>query len=186
MLRKIQTLNKTYFINWTPSEVCYFLQLKSIRAEQLIQLNKQHTHKLVRQFFLLACQASLNLERESREAVLLRTYAKAIKQISTDYENLFRRTEVSAKMNQAELEIDTDTSICSIDRLQARLFYLITQYSLQPCTHLAGHIVNQLTSLCRHPHIELMPAQQYIYSQSINYWRSRLINNTTSANNKIH
>ena len=70
----------------------------------------------------------------------------------------------------------------SIDRLQARLFYLITQYSLHPCKHLAAHIVNQLTNLCQHPHIELLPAQHYIYSQSINLWRSRLLNDCDVQN----
>ena len=89
---------------------------------------------------------------------------------------------MTEKMNQVEQEIDI--SINSIDRLQARLFYLITQYSLHPCTHIAGHIVKQLTSLCQHPHIELLPAQHYIYSQSINYWRSRLVHNRIPISNQ--
>jgi len=72
----------------------------------------------------------------------------------------------------------------NIDRLQARLFYLITQYSVNPCTHIAGHIVKQLTCLCQHPHIDLMPAQHYIYSNSLNYWRSRLINNGIPADKR--
>ena len=70
---------------------------------------------------------------------------------------------------------DASSSVETIDRLQARLFYLMTQYSVHPCQHLAGHIVDQLNCLCRHPHIELLPTQRYIYSQSLNYWRSRVV-----------
>lgn len=81
-------------------------------------------------------------------------------------------------MSEDSNEIAEDSAINTIDRLQARLFYLITQYSLHPCTHLAGHIVESLTKLCQHQHIELLPAQHYIYSQSINYWRSCLIKST--------
>lgn len=72
----------------------------------------------------------------------------------------------------------------NIDRLQARLFYLMTQYSVNPSTHIAGHIVKQLTCLCMHPHIDLMPAQHYIYSNALNYWRSRLINNCIPADKR--
>ena len=86
---------------------------------------------------------------------------------------------MSEEMNETRPE--NDITINSIDRLQARLFYLITQYSLHPCTHLAAHIVKQLTNLCQHPHIDLMPAQHYIYSNSLNYWRSRIIHNRIPA-----
>ena len=180
MLRKIETIRKTYLVNWLAYDVCHFLQEKSIKAEQLIQADKNKTNKLIRQLFLLACQASLSSGVvENKESVLLSNYAKSIKQISEDYQILFRRSAVSEKTGRAKQ--DSDSMTCSIDRLQARLFYLITQYSLHPCTHIAANIVEQLSCLCRHPHIELLPAQHYIFSQSINYWRSRLLQNAMPA-----
>lgn len=84
-------------------------------------------------------------------------------------------------------EKETATSIDTIDHQQARLFYLITQYSLHPCIHIAERVVQQLTNLCRHPNIELLPAQHYIYCQSINYWRSRLVKDESErSKNKLH
>jgi hypothetical protein len=177
MLRKIITLDKAYVVNWTPDDVCLLLKSKSITADSLIQSNKLNTNKLVRELFLLACRASLS---SSDKATTLSNYAKAIKQISNDYEGLFRRrvmTEVTT-MTENKKEISEDSAINTIDRLQARLFYLTTQYSVHPCIHIANHIVELLTSLCKHPNIELLPAQHYIYSQSINYWRSCLVKNS--------
>ncbi len=175
MARKLQTLNRTYFIKWTPADVCYLFELKSIKAEQLIQLDELRTRSLIRELYLLACKASLNsINKSTKESSLLSSYAKRIKQISDDYKKLFGRNDVSENVSQIE-QINEPT--INIDRLQARLFYLITQYSMHPCVHLAEHIVKQLTILCQHPHIELMPAQHYIYCQSINYWRSKLLQN---------
>ena len=120
---------------------------------------------------------------------MLINYAKQIKEISNDYDALFRRKNMSeavplCKQNDEEAE---EPAINNIDRLQARLFYLTTQFSVHPCTHVAGHIVESLTQLCKHPHIELLPAQHYIYSQSLNYWRSRLINAPkTKSKEKYH
>ena len=180
MLRKIIALDKTYYVNWTANDVSKLLELNSVRASDLIQSSKSKTKKLVKELFLLACKASLNSKDiNNRESVVLASYANSIRQISNEYENIFRRTVVSEEMNETRPE--NDITINSIDRLQARLFYLITQYSLHPCTHLAAHIVKQLTNLCQHPHIDLMPAQHYIYSNSLNYWRSRIIHNRIPA-----
>jgi hypothetical protein len=179
MLRKFIAINKTYYVNWAPDDVCFLLRFKSIKAEQLIQASKPITNKLIREFYLLACRASLNsAEIQNKKALMLSNYAKAIKQVSNDYEILFRRSSMTKTVNVTTEE----STVNSIDRLQARLFYLITQYSVHPCTHIADHIVKQLTNLCQHPHIELMPAQHYIYSLSINYWRSRLVNNCIPIN----
>jgi hypothetical protein len=180
MLRKILTLNKAYFVEWTPNDVCHLLSKYAITAGELVQSNKGHTKRLIKDFFLLACRASLSSsENDIKKATTLRHYAKAINQISNDYEYLFRRQDMSETVVEAEKQTETNenASINNIDRMQARLFYLTTQFSIHPCTHLAGHIVELLTSLCKHPHIELLPAQHYIYSQSLNYWRSRLVNN---------
>lgn len=178
MLRKIKTLDKAYFVRWTPDDVCSLFKNKSITADDLIQSNKLNTNKLIRELYLLACRASLgSSDIENKKAVTLSNYAKAIKQISNDYEHLFGRRPMTETAIMSESRNDTvdESAINTIDRLQARLFYLITQYSVHPCTHLAGHVVELLTNLCQHPHIELLPAQHYIYSQSLNYWRSRLV-----------
>jgi DNA helicase IV len=180
MLRKIITLNKAYMVEWTPEDVCNLLSKNAIRADKLVQSNKHSTNKLIKDFFLLACRASLcSAKKAEAKANLLRNYAKSIKQISNDYDDLFRRQHMTEAVTESDTKIESseDSSINNIDRMQARLFYLTTQFSVHPCTHLAGHIVELLTSLCKHPHIELLPAQHYIYSQSLNYWRSRLIKN---------
>ncbi|MEO1925650.1 MAG: hypothetical protein ABGY08_06650, partial [Gammaproteobacteria bacterium] len=74
----------------------------------------------------------------------------------------------AATLSESNSEVAEDSAINTIDRLQARLFYLMKQYTMNPCIHLAGHIVELLRNLCQHPHIELLPAQHYIYSQSLN------------------
>jgi nitric oxide reductase large subunit len=183
MLKKIITLNKAYLVNWTPKDVCYLLKDKSITAGELIQSNKLNTNKLIRELYLLACRASLS-STENEKAATLTNYAKAITQISSDYENLFGRKSMTQSVTSSKSTNDAkdDSVIINIDRLQARLYYLMTQYSVHPCTHIAAHIVEILTRLCQHPHIELIPAQHYIYSQSLNYWRSRLMSNSSVKN----
>lgn len=184
-MRKIIALNKTYFVEWNPNEVCDLLRNNAITADKLVQSNKYSTNKLIRDFFLLACRASLSSSgNEGNKAIILSNYAKAIKQISNDYEHLFGRREMTETVSELDNKTDEveDSAINNIDRMQARLFYLTTQFSVHPCTQLASHIVDLLTSLCKHPHIELLPAQRYIYSQSLNYWRSRLIKNPQHNN----
>jgi hypothetical protein len=158
------------------------LEKQSITADKLVQTNRIKTNKLIRDLYLLACRASFSSsEIENKKAVILSNYARAIKQISNDYDNLFgrRRSMTEAvTLSESNSEVAEDSAINTIDRLQARLFYLMTQYTVNPCIHLAGHIVELLTNLCQHPHIELLPAQHYIYSQSLNYWRSQLISNS--------
>lgn len=186
MLRKIIALNKTYYVNWTSNDVCKLIESKAIKPNVLIQANKINTNKLIRELFLLACGAALSsMEKDNKESVLLRFYAKSIRKISKDYEDLFRRNSVNENKEQViheEVTILKEEEPTSLDRLQARIFYLITQYSQRPCTHLAANIVEELNTVCQHPHIELLPAQQYIYSQSINYWRSKLINCSEPTN----
>jgi len=178
MQRTLYTLNKTYYVDWTPDDVCMVLNENDITANDLIQSSKFNTKKIVKEFYLLACRASLKPTiTDLINSRLLNRFAKEIKEISNGYENLFWSSLMSNSIQQYEEEPTKN-----IDRLQARLFYLVTQYSVNPCTHIAGHIVKQLTYLCQHPHISLMPAQHYIYSNSLNYWRSRLVNNCIPAN----
>jgi len=47
MLRKIKTLDKAYFVNWTPEDVCSLLKTRSITASSLVQSNKINTNKLI-------------------------------------------------------------------------------------------------------------------------------------------
>ena len=188
MQKKITALNKTYKVEWTPDAVCKLLKSNFITANTLVQFNKINTNKLIRELFLLACKASLNSSDNNYEkANLLSNYAKNIRKISDDYEKLFRRSGMkeTVPIDRHDNERTEDSVIENIDRMQARLFYLTTQFSIHPCTHLAGQIVELLNHLCRHPHIEMLPAQRYIYSQSLNYWRSRLITNSKLGNQKV-
>ncbi len=63
----------------------------------------------------------------------------------------------------------------SYDQLQARLFLLISQYSVTPNSTIAGQVVDYLTRLCRHPHISLFPDQGESYARMINFWRARYL-----------
>ncbi len=169
-------------MKWTPDDVCDLINKNTISANDLIQSNKLNTKKLVKEFYLLACRASLKTSMTDHfNAILLNRYARAMKLICSEYERLFWSNSMS-NTNQQPVEESTNNNI---DKLQARLFYLITQYSENPCAHIAGHIVKLLTSLCQHPHIELMPAQHYIYSNSVNYWRSRLNVSCVSVSKKV-
>lgn len=178
MLRKLSTLSKSYYVNWTPDEVYEVLVTFSIPAETLIQCDRYKTKKLIREFYLLACRASLNsIKNRDEKTMLLTNYAKQLKEISNDYDVIFGR-KIMSEVNPLteEQNSDEDVSVINnIDRMQARLYYLITQFTVHPCKHIAGKIVELLTMLCKHPNIELLPAQHYIYSQSLNYWRSRLV-----------
>jgi hypothetical protein len=96
MLKHIRVKNNLCIINWTPNEVCELLTYNAIKAEQLIQENKTSTRKLIRDLYLLACQASLkNPLIKSKEARVLRTYAKTIKETSEYYDNLFDLGEMT-------------------------------------------------------------------------------------------
>ena len=174
MQKTLYTLKKTYLVNWKADAVCQLLQVNDISAEDLIQSSRWHTRKLIKEFYLLACDACLDQAgKPSQHSSLLCRYAKRLNQLSREYENLFRRNAVTEINKQVQ---DSSNTNNTLDRLQARLFYLLTQYSVHPCRHIAANIVNQLNTLCEHPHIELVPAQRYIYCQSINYWRSQLVN----------
>ena len=80
-----------------------------------------------------------------------------------------------------------ETKTITLDQLQARLVYFMNQYSLHPCRQVAKHIVSVLTHLCQHPHIELIPVQQQVYSRSLNLWRSRMLpDNQSGRSRKVH
>ena len=170
MIKKITLSGEIINVNWTPDSICNLFKEKSVSFTELLQSNKSSTNKFIRDLYILACIASLETSGESKEkANLLNRYARNIKRISNDYEKLFRREDMNEECEDAMLN--------NIDRMQARLFYLTTQFTVHPCTNIAGSIVELLNKLCRHPQIELLPAQRYIYSQSLNYWRSKLIRN---------
>lgn len=96
MLKHIRVNNYPCQIKWSPDEVCDLFIHKSISADQLIQENKTSTHKLIRDLYLLACQAALsNPMKKSKEAEILRTYAQSIKETSEIYDNLFNLGEWS-------------------------------------------------------------------------------------------
>lgn len=62
----------------------------------------------------------------------------------------------------------------TLDKLQAGLFLLVTQYTCTPSSALASAIVERLTQLCNHPFIELMPDQKQVFARLLNLWRTRL------------
>jgi len=80
----------------------------------------------------------------------------------------------------AEEEIDN----VSLDRLQASLFYLMTQYSNHHCPMIAKAIVNHINYVYRHPHSDLLPEQKKMFAKLIDYWQSRLPINKTVQRKK--
>jgi hypothetical protein len=66
---------------------------------------------------------------------------------------------------------DAGGAIPSIDALQAGLFCLMTRYAAAPSVAAAGAVVEQLTALCRHPQLALLPIQSHAYGRLLNEWR---------------
>jgi hypothetical protein len=62
----------------------------------------------------------------------------------------------------------------SLDVLQAGLVYLMTRYAAGPSPAIAAAVVDQLTALCRHPQILLLPVQEKTYAMLLREWRCRL------------
>ena len=62
----------------------------------------------------------------------------------------------------------------SLDVLQAGLACLISRYSADPSSGIAAAVVDQLTALCRHPQMSLLPVQGRLYASLLNEWRCRL------------
>ena len=69
---------------------------------------------------------------------------------------------------------DAGRTAHTIDGLQAGLFCLMTRYAAAPSSTVAAAVVEQLTALCRHPHIALLPIQAGVYVRLLNEWRARL------------
>lgn len=63
----------------------------------------------------------------------------------------------------------------SFDNLQAGLFLLISQYTVKPCPHIAGQVVERLTMLCNHPQMAMFPNQSESYARMINFWRAQIL-----------
>jgi len=61
----------------------------------------------------------------------------------------------------------------TLDVLQATLFYLMNRYTARPTVPLAAAVVDQLTALCGHPEIILLPIQRRLYARLLNEWRAR-------------
>jgi hypothetical protein len=69
---------------------------------------------------------------------------------------------------------DSHAVVASVDDLQAELCWLMTRYAAAPTGPAAAAVVDRLTALCRHPHIELMPRQARVYVRLLGEWRVRL------------
>jgi len=74
-------------------------------------------------------------------------------------------TRIASASSHSELEQDP------LDKLQAGLFYLMTQYTFNHSPTVAAEIVDQVNALLRHPHIELLPAQRAMLAAILNKWR---------------
>ncbi len=86
-----------------------------------------------------------------------------------------RRTATEVEHGRARSEAQArQSSAPELDVLQAGLVYLISRYSADPSSGIAAAVVDQLTELCRHPHIPLLPVQGRLYASLLNEWRCRL------------
>lgn len=183
MLKELRIKDHSLQIEWQPTTVGRYLDEQRVHVDDLLQADKQQTKKLCRELFLLAARASLHESETVRGyAVLLRHYARSLSTLTRQQPNRKRRQAMHHSRN---LNHHT-TEQPSLDGLQAQLFRLLTQYSLHPCRHLANNIVQALTHLCQHPHIELVPEQRSIYSQSLNMWRSRLLQTQPAMSQQLH
>ncbi|MEQ8289933.1 MAG: hypothetical protein RIB78_09430 [Gammaproteobacteria bacterium] len=181
MLKELRLKHHSLHIEWQPETVGRYLDEHKIPVDDLLQPDKLQTRTLCRELFLLAARASLNENEKVRGyAVLLRHFARSLSTLAQQQPVCKRRKPMNHSVNTHTTEQP------SLDGLQAQLFRLLTQYSLHPCRHIATHIVQALTHLCQHPHIELVPEQRHIYSQSLNVWRSRLLQTQPAMSQQLH
>lgn len=73
----------------------------------------------------------------------------------------------------------------NIDQLQAGLFSLMTQYTVQPCPRVAEKIVDHILFLFNHPYIDLLPAQRQVYARLIKHWRSKILQHQCPSRRKL-
>ena len=86
-----------------------------------------------------------------------------------------RRTATEVEHGRARSEAQTlGPAAPSLDVLQAGLVYLMSRYAGEPCAGMAKAVVDQLTALCRHPQLSLLPVQGRLYASLLNEWRCRL------------
>jgi hypothetical protein len=86
-----------------------------------------------------------------------------------------RRTVSEVERGRARGEAPApDSAAPSLDVLQAGLAYLMSRYAADPCPGIAAAVVDQLTALCRHPQMTLLPVQGRLYASLLNEWRCRL------------
>ena len=182
MLKSIRLREQTLLIDWNPETVGRCLQQHVLDVHDLCQLSKQENKRLIKDLFLLSTRASISPCPQTRAyGDLLALYARRLKH---RFHHQQPHTGESSMNPHTVTQPHTETP--SLDGLQARLFRLMTQYSMHPCRHVASHIVQALTKLCQHPHIELLPEQRSIYSQSLNLWRARLLQPANGVSNHVH
>ena len=86
-----------------------------------------------------------------------------------------RRTVTEVEDGRARSEAQSlEPAAPSLDVLQAGLVYLMSRYAAEPSSGVATAVVDQLTALCRHPQMLLLPIQGRVYASLLNEWRCRL------------
>ncbi len=175
MFKAIQLNDRTLWIDWRPDVVGRYLDKHYFHIDDLADNDRCQLKQLSKELYLLAGRASVSRCANVRKyTAILRLNAHYL--ATTIMQHTRNR---SSLMNNPEQTAPTSEPT-SLDRLQATLFKLLTQYSLKPCADIAENIVSALTHLCQHPLIELVPEQRSIYCQSLNMWRSKLINSQIS------
>lgn len=58
--RKIITRRGTYFVAWHPRDVCMLLETERLSPNELFPGKKDQLHRLIRDLYLLSCQASVS------------------------------------------------------------------------------------------------------------------------------
>mgnify|MGYP001554132089 CR=1 FL=1 len=86
-----------------------------------------------------------------------------------------RRTVTEVENGRARSEAQQrEAAAPALDVLQAGLVYLVSRYAAEPSSGIAAAVVDQLTALCRHPQMSLLPVQGRLYASLLNEWRCRL------------
>ncbi len=170
MLKQLVLNNRQLSIEWKPEIVGRYLDEEGITANDLVQPDKAETQRLCKDLFLLAARAAIS------DQPCIHAYAVVLRQVARHLSALKPTQQQHGRRQTMQEDRKHVKELPSLDNLQAQLFRVLTQYSVRPCHDVATHIVQSLTHLCEHPLIELVPEQRSIYSQSLNMWRSRLLN----------
>ena len=164
--RKIPTRRGDCIVSWEPQPVDFLFRSENLTPADLSLVSAGQARGLIRELFLLgASDDAVAAQGSDRHTSLISQFARGLLDIYSQ--------PASGVGKVTERVGGGATAAADIDTMQARLVYLVNRCSFSPSPACAGHVIDQLDALSRHPFIELLPEQQRVYASLLNLWRSR-------------